>query len=128
MAEPEVTTPMETEKDIRSFFSDIFDKLSKGVNVDITPEMEASLRKALSDDDLVAAIPELTDMVYRIFVMRELHMNMLDGRRSPQFSLNFMDQKVEQYASLNERVFDSHTLKMQTLKIKEAMTDRLAFI
>lgn len=124
--EPEASVPT-TEAELRKFFGDLFEKLATGVNVDITPEMEATILRVLNDPDLIGILPEVMMVIYHLFVMKELNSSLMLAN-SDLFQINFNTKSLETYVDRNQRAFDSHSLKQQTLKIKETLTDRLVFI
>ena len=126
MAEHEVK--IETDDEIRNLFSELFDKLSKGLEMNLTPQMEATLKRVLEDEDLISSIPCITDIVYHIFVMKELHGREMDSRLSSMFTVNFAQETIDPFLPLNQKTFDPHTLRMQSLKLKEIITDKVIFI
>ena len=126
-AEEEVVK-ISSDQDLRKFLCGIFEQIRRNGDINLTPEMEASLRKALEDEDLLCLVPDLVHLVYSMFVMREVSTYEFLPNSSDSFSINFIANTLEPYKPINERQFDGHTLKHQTSKLKEVITDRLVFI
>lgn len=127
MVNEEVTNNL-SDDTLRELFDGLFELVHKGQVCTLTPEMEATLNEVLSNDDLVAAIPWVVDLAYRLFLKREIDVYYLDKANAGQYSLDFQNKVIGEYKTESERNFDPYSLKMQALKLKEITTDRVVFI